>query len=214
MGAMKYKTGYKNIVFDCDSTLTKIEGLDEIARRKGLLDRVREITAAGMNGDLLFSQSLRNRLEIIQPSLEDLKWLGQRYVEELVSDATVVIDELKIRGLNIFILTGALLPAVEVLADYLKIDRANVSAVGFRGVTPFQRIIPINLDTFKVNFVQQIKKTGSTVLVGDGLVDYEAGKSVDLFIGFGGVVRRERLKELSSIYVEEPRLQPILDIVL
>jgi len=214
LGAMKYKTGYKNIVFDCDSTLTKIEGLDEIARRKGLLDRVREITAAGMNGDLLFSQSLRNRLEIIQPSLEDLKWLGQRYVEELVSDATVVIDELKIRGLNIFILTGALLPAVEVLADYLKIDRANVSAVGFRGVTPFQRIIPINLDTFKVNFVQQIKKTGSTVLVGDGLVDYEAGKSVDLFIGFGGVVRRERLKELSSIYVEEPRLQPILDIVL
>lgn len=205
---------FRNVVFDCDSTLTKIEGLDEIARRKGLLDSVRKITAAGMNGNLLFSLSLRRRLDIIRPTGDDLAWLGWQYIEGLICDAAAVIDELKVHGLNIFILTGALLPAVEVLTDYLKIDRANVSAVRFSGITPFRGITPINLDTFKVDFAQQIKKTGPTVLIGDGMTDYEAGKQADLFIGFGGVVRREKIRALAPIYIEEPRLQPIIDIVL
>ena len=208
---------FKNIIFDCDSTLVKVEGLDEIARRKGLLKRVREITAAGMNGYLPFSQSLRKRLKIIQPTENDLVWLGWQYVQELVSDAAMVIEELKFRGLNVFILTGGLLPAVEVLGDYLEIKSKNVCAVSLKESDHFRASGPIgtnDLDTFKIKFVQQIQETGPTVLVGDGMTDFEAGKHADLFIGFGGVVFRPQLKKLCQFYIEEPRLQPVLDIVL
>lgn len=216
---------FKNIIFDCDSTLTRIEGLDEIARRKWLLGRVREITTAGMGGGLLFSQSLRLRLEIIKPTVSDLEWLGQRYVDELVEGAESLVEKLRANGVRVFVLTGGLYLAVRLLARHLKIEDSEVCAVdfrsgrigSFRGFNPFQGLNPITdleLNIFKNKFVQDISQTGPTALIGDGLTDYQAGQHADLFIGFGGVVRREKVKELSSVYLEEPRLQPILDIVL
>lgn len=208
---------YKNIIFDCDSTLVKIEGLDEIAKRKGIDDEVSRITATGMNGNLPFSQSLRARLAILEPTEDDLVWLGRQYVRELIPDAVVVVNELKAHGLNIFILTGGLYSAVRVLARYLKIGDGSLWAVKLKGFDPLIGSDPIgmnNLDTFKIKFVQKIQKTGPAVLIGDGMTDYEAGKFADLFIGFGGVVLRPKLKRLCRFYVEEPRLQPVLDIVL
>lgn len=197
---------FKNIIFDCDSTLTGIEGFDELARKKGLFDQVKVITSAGMNGEIPFHESLLGRLKILKPSKEDLEWLGARYIECLLIDAKEVIGELKKRRFEIFILSGAFFPAVKILADYLGIDGDKVHALSVES-------LETNLDFFKTEIAQKIQQSGSTVLVGDGVTDYEAGKFVTLFIGFGGIVRREKLKKLSAVYLEEPRLQPILDIV-
>ena len=56
---------YQNIIFDCDSTLTKIEGLDFIAQRHGLKDQVAAITTRAMNDEITFEKALKLRLELI-----------------------------------------------------------------------------------------------------------------------------------------------------
>ena len=38
------------ICFDCDSTLSKIEGIDELAKNVGLGEELAELTNAAMNG--------------------------------------------------------------------------------------------------------------------------------------------------------------------
>ena len=50
-------------------------------------------------------------------------------------------------------------------------------------------------------------------MVGDGVSDLEAKPVVDLFIGFGGVGVRERVRAEADVYIEEPRLGSIVKIL-
>jgi len=50
------------------------------------------------------------------------------------------------------------------------------------------------------------------MLVGDGASDQRAAHTVDLFVGFGGVARRERVAKLAPVYVTAASLAPVLPI--
>ena len=60
------------IVIDFDSTFTKVEGLDELARialqgnpkQQEIVSKILEITDKGMVGEYLFSDSLRDRVAL------------------------------------------------------------------------------------------------------------------------------------------------------
>jgi phosphoserine phosphatase len=43
---------FELIIFDCDSTLSTIEGIDELARWQGRTQQVAELTNRAMNGDV------------------------------------------------------------------------------------------------------------------------------------------------------------------
>ena len=69
------------IVFDCDSTLSSIEGVDELARVKGptLFAEVEAMTHAAMDGKISVESVFGQRLEIIQPSRDDVAAVGLRF---------------------------------------------------------------------------------------------------------------------------------------
>ena len=210
---------YKNIIFDCDSTLTKIEGLDEIARQKGILDQVEAITRKGMNGEIPYEVSFRRRwLEIVRPTKEDLEWLGQYYIRNLVEGAFEAVTKLKELARHVSILSHVPEPSIRILAEHLGIAQENVFAVPTKFI--YDSTMEVSeeflgeIDSFKERVVKEIRVTGPTVLIGDGVTDLKAARIADLFIGFGGVVFRPKLKKLCRFYIEEPSLQPILDIVL
>lgn len=210
---------YKNVIFDCDSTLVKIEGLDEIARQKGKFDQVEAITSQGMNGEIPYEVSFRKRwLEIVRPNQEDLDWLGQYYIQNLVEGAFETVTKLQSLGHRVSILSHVPEIPIQILAGYLGVVQENVFAVpvgfGRDGVMTVEQKFLVSIGVFKNTVIKKIRATGSTVLIGDGMTDYEAGKFADLFIGFGGVVFRPKLKKLCQFYIEEPRLQGIPDIVL
>ncbi len=67
----------------------------------------------------------------------------------------------------------------------------------------------------KIEVVQDLAGQGKrTVFVGDGVTDLEAGETVDLFIGFGGVVRRPEVEKKAKYYITCPSLAGILPILL
>ncbi|MGN1281745.1 MAG: phosphoserine phosphatase SerB [Succinivibrio sp.] len=65
------------ICLDMDMTSVQIEGIDEIARRLGVYDRVAEITSQAMHGGLDFAQSLTKRVSMLKDGdasvIEDVK---------------------------------------------------------------------------------------------------------------------------------------------
>ena len=67
MGTMKI------IAFDCDSTLSAIEGIDELARSRGpaVFAQIEAMTNDAMNGRLPVEAVFGRRLEIIQPRRAD-----------------------------------------------------------------------------------------------------------------------------------------------
>lgn len=57
-------TSFDLIFFDCDSTLSTIEGIDELAKLKGKEGRVSILTDKAMNGDLDLSEVYGKRLKL------------------------------------------------------------------------------------------------------------------------------------------------------
>ena len=60
---------FRTFMFDCDSTLSRVEGIDEIARgRKDVAD----LTKAAMDGAVPLDQVYGKRLELVRPSRAEL----------------------------------------------------------------------------------------------------------------------------------------------
>jgi phosphoserine phosphatase len=72
------------IFFDCDSTLSTIEGIDELARLKGKELRVSVLTDKAMNGELDLSEVYGKRLRAIRPTLRQLKEVEALYARTVV----------------------------------------------------------------------------------------------------------------------------------
>lgn len=60
-----YRRNRRMIAFDMDSTLIQTEVIDELASAAGVGQEVAAITAAAMNGELDFSESLRRRVALL-----------------------------------------------------------------------------------------------------------------------------------------------------
>ena len=109
---------YRLAVFDMDSTLIDCEVIDELAAQAGVGEKVAEITARAMRGELDFDESYRTRLAL-------LKGLDASAIEELADRLPVkeglleMTTTLKAQGMTLAIFSGGFVPIAERLqADY------------------------------------------------------------------------------------------------
>src|SRR5947208_2002593 len=91
MAAHTRWTSFDLVFFDCDSTLSSIEGVDELARLKGKEWRVGLLTQKAMDGDLDRGDVYGKRLRGIRPTRGQLAAIEQVYWGTLVPDARQVI---------------------------------------------------------------------------------------------------------------------------
>ena len=61
-----YRRSRRLICFDMDSTLIETEVIDELAERAGVGDKVREITASAMRGEIDFRESFSQRVALLK----------------------------------------------------------------------------------------------------------------------------------------------------
>lgn len=204
------------VIFDCDSTLTAIEGIDELARRAGAYDQLAPLTLAAMEGKIKLEEIYKRRLDLIKPSLADVEWLGQRYIEAKISDVGSVIDALHQAGKQIHIVSGGIRQAVLILAEHLNIPGQHVHAVDIRFTAQyeydgFDETSPLASSGGKKTVCCNIIGDKLTaVMIGDGMTDMEAAQDHIQFIGFGGVVRRPAVETATPDYISSPALIPLL----
>ena len=120
---------FSAICFDCDGTLTRIEGIDELARRSGQEDAIAPLTAAAMEGSLSLEEVYAKRLAVVRPDRDALAWLGQRYVEGIVDGAVETTATLQRLGKSVYLVSGGLLQPVITLAKAPALTPSNVCAV-------------------------------------------------------------------------------------
>ena len=196
---------YRFAFFDVDSTLVTIEGIDVLA---GGDPEIARLTGAAMNGEIPLDQVYATRLERIRPGREQVEQLAATYVRSLVGGAKETIVALQNGGVVVHLVTAGIQQAVLPLADKLKIPRRNVHAVALTfdeigGYEDFDRRSFLTRPGGKELVVRDIRARshGKAAFVGDGASDLEARPAVDLFIGFGGVVVRPRVKENADVYI-------------
>lgn len=193
----------KLFFFDCDSTLSTIEGIDELARARGddVFQRVVDLTHAAMNGEVPISDVFFKRMEMIRPDKALCESIAQRYIETMVPGALEFINALKADGWLPVILSGGFAPLIRPLADVLGI--AHVEAVpihlnedgSYKG---YGETYPTTRNLGKNEVIREWREAllpERVVMMGDGISDMETKPDVDLFIGFGGVVARPRVME-------------------
>ena len=208
------------VLFDCDSTLSSLEGIDELAKQIGVHEQLVPLTEAAMEGKVILDEVYKKRVELIQPDRQAIEWLAQRYIETLVDDADVVIEKLQRANKQIHIISGGLRQAILPLAEKLNIAETNVHAVDVYfdnndSFTGFDEQSPLAQSGGKAVISQKIiGESGKAVLIGDGVTDLEAQHERVHFIGFGGVVIRELVRSQSSVYIEEATLLPLLGCLL
>ncbi len=100
------------ICFDCDSTLSKIEGIDELAGRVGLGEEMSRLTDAAMNGEVPLEAVYEQRLSLIRPDQASIDWLADLYIEQIVDGVKEVFETLTAPGRELHIVSGGLRQAI------------------------------------------------------------------------------------------------------
>ena len=208
------------ICFDCDSTLTRIEGIDELAKRAGCEAEIVALTSAAMEGHVPIDAVYAKRLDRVRPSHADLEWLARRYVEELVPGVRETITMLARLHKHVYVVSGGLLQPVLALATALDIPSQNVCAVPvkfdedgtYAGFDPNE---PLTRPDGKALVCLEIaQRHGRVALVGDGASDVAARTAGAYIVGFGGVVARDAVRKTANVFIEGPSMMAVLDILL
>jgi phosphoserine phosphatase len=209
---------YATVLFDCDTTLSAMEGIDELAHDHR--DRIVPLTEAAMRGEVPLESVYARRLEIIRPSRADLARIGRMYVERLVPGAREVVESLQRAGIDVHIISGGLRPAVLHVAEALGVPPHKVHAVDIHfhddgRFAGFDEASPLTRDGGKPAVIESLGPLARpTMLVGDGNTDLDAKSVVDCFVGFAGVVARPRVVAEAHVVIHEFSLLPILALAL
>jgi D-3-phosphoglycerate dehydrogenase / 2-oxoglutarate reductase len=196
------------LVLDFDSTFTKVEALDELARRIGtddperakLITQIKDLTDKAMAGDLSFAEALSTRIALLRPSRQEIDdladWLKTQVSDSIIRNRHVFADNPD----RIFILSGGfhdfIDPVVadfgisesQVLANRLVYDD-NEIAIGIDTTNPLSR------DGGKSVALLGLNLLGPIIMIGDGYTDFEVLKdgACDRFYGFTETIARPKV---------------------
>ena len=213
----------KLMFLDCDSTLSEIEGIDELARMRGaqVYDEVAALTHAAMNGEVPLDKVFSRRMEIIRPDKETCDLVAARYIETLTPGAMELICTLKANGWLPVILSGGFAPLIAPMAEALGIAHVEAVPLYFDAdgkYAGYGESYPTTRNGGKNEVIREWKQAmlpERVVMMGDGVSDLETQTDVDVFIGFGGVVDRPRVRNEADHWLgkmtDASLLIPILD---
>jgi phosphoserine phosphatase len=206
---------FASVVFDCDSTLAAIEGIDELAGP--FAAEVAALTDAAMRGEIALEEVYGRRLELIRPTRAAVDELGRAYVRALVPHARETVDALRWLGKDVRVVSGGLRPPVEALAHALGIPADHVDAVGIDfdaagEYAGFESTSPLSRSGGKETVLRAAGLPRPALLVGDGATDLEARPAVDAFAAYMGVAFRAVVSRGADFVLRDASLAPVLSL--
>lgn len=199
----------KLIFFDCDSTLSAIEGVDELARLRGAscFAEIEAMTHAAMDGKVPIDEVFGRRLEMIRPTRAEVELVAQMYLDQIEPTAVDTMKAVRTAGWTPMILSAGHTEVIEPLARSLGIERIEAVGLYFDregNYRDYDRDYPTTRNGGKPARILQIKSELNPeriIMVGDGISDLETRDLVDLFVGFGRYVERPKVKAGSSHFI-------------
>ena len=185
-----YRRMRRLICFDMDSTLIQTECIDELAERAGVGDKVREITARAMRGEIDFKESFTERVAL-------LKGLDVSVMQDIAEHLPItegtdrLMSVLKTCGYKIAILSGGFTYFGEYLQRRYNIDYvyANELEIDDNGKLTGRYVGEVVDGRRKADLLKLIAQTekvnlAQTIAVGDGANDLPMLSEAGLGIAF------------------------------
>ncbi|XP_018563778.1 phosphoserine phosphatase isoform X2 [Anoplophora glabripennis] len=199
------------ICFDVDSTVIQEEGIDELAKFCNKGTEVADLTAKAMTGNMTFQEALKLRLDIIQPTLLQVKEFIKTQPPTLTPGIKKLVNLLHFRHIPVFLISGGFKCIIAPVAHQLNIPQEHIFAnrlkfyfTGeFAGIDENQ---PTSKSGGKGVVIEYLKHTydfKNLVLIGDGATDLEACPPADAFIGYGGNVIRPKVQAKAKWFVTD-----------
>ena len=201
-------TRYNSVIFDVDSTLSGIEGIDWLAALRGpeMEAWSSSLTERAMKGELPIEAVYGERMKAVRPSAREIEALGREYVERIAPGAKSTLAELRKNGIQLLMVSGGLREAIIPLAVELGVPDRSLYAVSvfFDGKGEYAGFENTSLLTQQLGkriTVQAMSLRGPTLAVGDGMTDSEMKPVVTSFAAFTGFTRREPVLERADFVV-------------
>ncbi len=206
----------RHFIIDFDSTITRVEALDELAaislkgnpEKERILKNVQAITRQGMEGSISFAKSLSHRVKLLKAGKSHIAALI-RVLRKKLSRSFVQNKEFfrQYRN-NIYIVSGGfkeyIVPVLEpygILKDHIFANNFIFSEKGdIAGVDKKNRLAQKN---GKAKLLKEIKLKGEIHILGDGYTDYEIKKSLPnaKFFAFTENVQRKSVIQKADFVV-------------
>lgn len=185
-----YRRMRRLICFDMDSTLIQTECIDELAKRAGVGDKVSEITARAMRGEIDFKESFKERVAL-------LKGLDASVMKDIAEHMPItegtdrLMSVLKTCGYKIAILSGGFTYFGEYLqkkfgVDYVYANELEIDENGKLTGNYLGDIVDGHRKAELLKLIAQVGKVNlaQTIAVGDGVNDLPMISEAGLGIAF------------------------------
>ena len=185
-----YRRMRRLICFDMDSTLIQTECIDELAKRAGVGDKVSEITARAMRGEIDFKESFKERVAL-------LKGLDASVMKDIAEHMPItegtdrLMSVLKTCGYKIAILSGGFTYFGEYLqkkfgVDYVYANELEIDENGKLTGNYVGDIVDGHRKAELLKLIAQVEKVNlaQTIAVGDGVNDLPMISEAGLGIAF------------------------------
>ncbi len=213
----------KYFIIDFDSTLTRVEAMDLLAsislegkpQKNEAEAKIKELTDLGMNGEISFRDSLKDRLLLLQANKSHLPELIKSLKDQVSISFKRNKEFFKEYSDNIFVISSGFKEYIEpivtelgVLPDHIFANELIFDEQG--NVKGFDENNPLSRDGGKADVIRTLDLDGDIYVIGDGHNDYEikAAGLANKFYAFTENVSREKVMKKAD------HIAPSLDEVL
>jgi phosphoserine phosphatase len=203
------------VQFDVDSTFIQQEAIELLAAKAGVLEKVSEITASAMRGELDFEQSLRARVELLKGLPESALTQVQQEIT-LTDGAQDLVNTLHAKGHSVALVSGGFIDIIEPMIRELSIKyyKANKLQIA-DGFLTGQLIGPIIDRAAKGAALQEFSTASgvaleNTVAIGDGANDLDMMAIAGISIAFNA---KPIVVDAADCAINEPSLRSVAHLI-
>lgn len=208
----------KIFIIDFDSTITKVEGLDQLAAialaqstdGDQIVQQIKDLTDAGMNGEISLSESLSKRMSLLNAN--------KKHVDALVSFLLDNISESFERNKKflsefadqILVVSSGFKDFIVPIVEHLGLKSENVYANTFiynesGEITGVDNNNVLSQTGGKIKLVKSLNLQDAHVsVIGDGFTDYEIKQNglADRFYAFIENVERQKVIDVADFAIK------------
>jgi D-3-phosphoglycerate dehydrogenase len=195
-------------IIDFDSTFTQVEALDELARislskhpdKEAIFQKIEDLTNLAMEGKLSFSESLAQRVKLLEANEDHLKQLITRLKKKVSASFLRNAAFFKKHADEVLIVSGGFKEFITPVVSQYHIKKENIYAntfvtTGDGKIIDYDHSNPLSEEGGKVKLMQQMNLEGDLYGIGDGYSDFQLRESglIKKFFAFTENIARESI---------------------
>lgn len=210
-------TEQKYYIIDFDSTITQVEGLDELAAialanhpdKESVVNQIKSLTDQGMNGEISFEDALKQRIKLLKANKSHIETLVNFLKAKVTESFSRNQSFIKEYSDSIYIVSSGFKEFIVPVAVSLGFKESNIYANTFE-FDAENNIVGVDQSNFlaqnggKVKLLKSLNLDGHISVIGDGYTDYELRKEglANRFYAFIENVEREKVTKDADFVIK------------